>query len=70
MLICIREELIYIGRKIIEQVRDRKPAEKLEDHPRERILYFKGRYFSVYRVTRRDECGMCKTGNCLTDTES
>lgn len=47
-----------------------KPAEKIEDHPGEKIPYFKERYFSVYIATRQDECGMCKTGNCLTDMES
>lgn len=59
VLVCIREGLIYTGRKIIEQVRDVKPAEQIEDHPRERILYFKERYFSAYIATRWDECGRC-----------
>lgn len=47
-----------------------KPAEKIEDHPRERILYWEERYFSVCIGARWLECGLCETKSCLTDMES
>lgn len=68
LLICIREGFINWKKRLVD-VRNMKPAEKLEGCSRKRILYFKERYFGVWVGARRHECGMCKTINCLPDME-